>query len=258
MSYILEALKKLEQKREQEESLKGPSFSHEPARKRTGRLIWPYPVAAAVLLNAGVVAWLVSRTEVKAPPPPVPKVARVNESAVPAPNPVLSQQEQPKTPARAAVQEREATPARAAKTAPDERPAPQAQAERRAAAAPAPPTAPQEASREKGQPSPVQPQTRERKAPSPTPQKGPRAVSNEPAFTVRELPPFIRNDLPEFRVSGHAYSPQPQNRVARINDRILQEGEELSAGLRVEEIVPDGVILSYQGYRIRIPVTLNR
>jgi general secretion pathway protein B len=63
--------------------------------------------------------------------------------------------------------------------------------------------------------------------------------------------------LPVFNVSGHAYSPEPGSRVARINDQILQEGQSLAPGLKVEEITPGGIVLSYQGYRFQININTN-
>jgi hypothetical protein len=40
--------------------------------------------------------------------------------------------------------------------------------------------------------------------------------------------------------------------VTRINEKILQEGQELAPGLKLVEIVPDGVIFGYRGYRFRV------
>jgi general secretion pathway protein B len=75
---------------------------------------------------------------------------------------------------------------------------------------------------------------------------------------LNELPRAVRNGLPEFRISGHAYSPEPQTRVARVNEKILQEGQELTPGLKLEEIIPSGLIFSYQGYRFRVTISENR
>ena len=72
-----------------------------------------------------------------------------------------------------------------------------------------------------------------------------------------ELPPTIRSSLPEFKISGHAYSSEPRFRVARVNNKIVQEGEALSQGLKVDEIVPGGVIFTYQGYRFRVGINDN-
>lgn len=77
-------------------------------------------------------------------------------------------------------------------------------------------------------------------------------------FNLNELPANIKDSLPTFRVSGHAYSPNRLNRVARVNEKILQEGDELSAGLKVEEITQDGIIFNNQGYRFLISINVNR
>lgn len=77
-------------------------------------------------------------------------------------------------------------------------------------------------------------------------------------FSLNDLPAAVKGNLPAFKVSGHAYSPNRQNRVTRVNEKILQEGEELSAGIKVEEIVPDGIIFNYQGYRFFVTINEHR
>jgi general secretion pathway protein B len=107
--------------------------------------------------------------------------------------------------------------------------------------------------------SPAKPPVTERTSTGHKPgqEKGPTPLT-EKIFSLSELPPAVRNALPEFRISGHAYSPDRQNRVARVNDKILQEGQELTPGLKVEEIVPDGIIFNYQSYRFRVGTNENR
>jgi hypothetical protein len=46
--------------------------------------------------------------------------------------------------------------------------------------------------------------------------------------------------------------------VTRINEKILQEGQELTPGLRLEEIVPEGVIFGFRGYRFRVDLSASR
>ena len=91
--------------------------------------------------------------------------------------------------------------------------------------------------------------------PQPSPEK--KTALHGRVLSLSELPLTIRRSLPEFRVSGHAYSPEPGSRVARINDQILQEGQSLAPGLKVEEITSGGVVLSYQGYRFQIGINTN-
>ena len=52
-------------------------------------------------------------------------------------------------------------------------------------------------------------------------------------------------------VSVHAYSDTPEKRLVGIGSRILREGDYVVPGLQLEEITPDGMILSYRGYRFR-------
>lgn len=74
----------------------------------------------------------------------------------------------------------------------------------------------------------------------------PRGISD-----VNELPPPIQREMPKISVSGYAHSSDPNARVAVINNRMLAEGDEVRAGVKVEQILQDGVILSYKGYRFR-------
>ena len=74
----------------------------------------------------------------------------------------------------------------------------------------------------------------------------PRGISD-----VNELPPPIQREMPKISVSGYAHSSDPNARVAVINNRMLAEGDEVLAGVKVEQILQDGVILSYKGYRFR-------
>lgn len=57
MSYILEALKKVTQKREQEERSQFFAFLGAPGAESKKRPIWPYLLIAVLLLNAGIMIW---------------------------------------------------------------------------------------------------------------------------------------------------------------------------------------------------------
>jgi hypothetical protein len=62
----------------------------------------------------------------------------------------------------------------------------------------------------------------------------------------------------EFKISGRPYSPGSQTLVTRINEKVLQEEQGLVPGLKPEEIVPDGVIFSFRGYRFRVDLNGSR
>jgi general secretion pathway protein B len=74
----------------------------------------------------------------------------------------------------------------------------------------------------------------------------------------KELPAAIKDSLPELKMSAHYYTAEPQARFTRINDFNLKEGQALTTGVKLEEITPEGVVLSYQGYRFRMGINESR
>jgi len=93
-------------------------------------------------------------------------------------------------------------------------------------------------------------------APASVPEQRVQAVpanaAPEPAaMALRDLPPAVRREIPELRLSMHAYSPRPEARIVSINDRLLHEGDSAADGVKLEEITPDGMIFSYKEFRFR-------
>ena len=86
------------------------------------------------------------------------------------------------------------------------------------------------------------------------PAQVPTNSSAQPIHEVGELPDEVRNNLPAMTFSFHVYSTNPQQRTIIINNRRMREGEEISAGVQLQEITEDGVILGYQQYRVHISV----
>ncbi len=245
MSYILEALKKAEQKREQEQSAGPVAFSGDSGVRPKRRLWWPYALVLALLLNAGIL--MLWTTPWQPDPPPAPRGVASQTPAAAAPAPPVERPPQPveaqkagelSPPAveRPAVAEKPPVVDRPAATVP-----PRAQE-------PPPPTLKPRAPSAEG-PGPQSPPTARIPGNPPPPNR---------IMSFQELPPAVRGSLPAFTISGHAYGPEPQTRVVRVNDKILQEGQELTPGLKVEEIIPEGIVLSFQGYRFRLPVSGNR
>jgi general secretion pathway protein B len=76
-------------------------------------------------------------------------------------------------------------------------------------------------------------------------------AAGETVIAIEKLPLSIREGLPKMTVSVHAYSDTPEKRLVGIGSRILREGDYVVPGLQLEEITPDGMILSYRGYRFR-------
>ena len=254
MSYILEALKKVEQKREQEDASRLPTFSSEQAPERKKPLIWPYILAAALFVNTGLALRLFgpwwtheqepSSISLSSPEPPYAAPGRTEKETQGRVSPARIAMNEP---ARSREAKISRTPgARQKEKSAAEEPTLGQKEPSETASLPAA----QKAQAPERPEAPKEVQVRVAKAPS--------AAFAGKVVSPGELPPSIRSSLPEFKISGHAYAPDPQTRVVRINEKILQEGQELSPGLRVEEIVPDGIILSYSGYHFRIGVKDSR
>ena len=65
-----------------------------------------------------------------------------------------------------------------------------------------------------------------------------------------ELPDTLRRALPPIHITSHLY--RGHSRLVSINGRIMSEGVSMDHGLFLEEITPEGVILSYHGRRFRV------
>jgi len=67
-----------------------------------------------------------------------------------------------------------------------------------------------------------------------------------------ELPREIRNRLDLPRVDIHVYSEEPQERYILVSLEKYREGETLASGLVLEEVLPDGMVMSFQGERFKV------
>ncbi len=67
-----------------------------------------------------------------------------------------------------------------------------------------------------------------------------------------QLPTEVKKELPDITINGHIYSDQKSARIANINGYITREGDKISSGLILEEIITTGIILSYKEFRFRI------
>lgn len=82
----------------------------------------------------------------------------------------------------------------------------------------------------------------------------PRPTTNVAALpTVHEVRANGTLNLPELHVDIHVYSEAASDRFAFINMAKYNEGSQLSEGPVVEEITPDGVVLSMNGTTFLLP-----
>ncbi|MFO0754792.1 MAG: general secretion pathway protein GspB [Thermodesulfovibrionales bacterium] len=197
MSYILDALKKAEQKRQQETAPTLLTVPYTAAARPKGRPWRTYLLAAALLLNAAFLLWWL--------------------------RPWQQPQHSRKAPAALSPQ----APAQQPVPLP---PAPTVHGARDSSAVPEHEQREQDTLRER----PVSP---------------PAPAAETKILPFGELPPSVQQSLPALQIAGHFYSASPSSRIVSINGRTVREGEEAAEGVTVERITPDGVILSFRGYR---------
>jgi general secretion pathway protein B len=273
MSYILDALKKSDKERQRgtvPDVMTAPDVMGEAPKKRS---LWPYLIAVALILNAGMLVWWLARhpggpsgatrpvatrdTVAKAAPDQERPAADAGSVVAPSPSkpaktsePVLKSSEErkpvprPDIPSAATDVRRGGTGRQPlqeeAKTAVprsnESTPAPGASEKGLPTTAAVPPQQAPEVKRPDAEPEPAA-------LPAPVPSK---------TYSLQELPPAVRQVLPDLAISTHLFAADTSSRMVRINGKLLREGEFLSAGVKLEEITADGVIFSYQGYRLRV------
>jgi hypothetical protein len=67
---------------------------------------------------------------------------------------------------------------------------------------------------------------------------------------LNELPASLKKTLPPIRMTSHLY--RGNSRLVSINGRIMSGGVNMGDGLFLEEITPEGVIMSFRGQRFRL------
>lgn len=269
MSYILEALQKSEHARHRG---KVPDLNTLPettpnvARPGT-RSRPPYLAAGfALALAAAVLGWW-RPWEATAPHSATPPIAGNTDAphqgttatqAAPLPAPPLPQTASPLARADAPTQmEPPAPPAPPAPSQPSPPPA---------ALAAAPATPPALEPLAPPRPPTAAPVTKPRREPTPAESTPAPLATTSPAtpapvasrkapdgriLSIHELPPAVRGSLPRLDISGFAAAPDSGKRMVVINDRLVQEGEEVVPGVTLTSAAKDGVVLDFQGYRFR-------
>jgi general secretion pathway protein B len=222
MSFILDALKKSENERQRHS---GPAlFEVKVATPRPGLPLWAVALAALLVVNIGVVIWLVLRK-----PAPVTQPVPTAMAAIPAPAaapaPLLP------SPAPAATLQQPSA---------GEPDAPGANASAQSA-----PPVPSDDDAEPLNPEDYEPAAEPSSAPPST------HAGNVTRGNTEGLPTYDQlasgGSIPEIRLDMHVYSTKPQDRFVFLNMQRLHEGESLPNGVHVEKIMPDGVVLSHRG-----------
>ena len=228
MSFILEALRKSEAARRRSEAPDLFSATHDapaPARERRQAPVWIVGIVGVVSL--GVATWLVLQRE-PAPAAPTQQAAIVD---APVDAPVAA-------PVVAAAQ-----PAQ-----PIASPPPPAQP----VAAPSPLPAPATVASTPAAPPAAAPLPESFPEPPPAPRPpAPRPASDGRPMSLSELDAGSRKQLPALRMSMHMWNEDAGRRFVILDGQRLGEGD-LIGEAQVESITRDGVILNWQGARLRI------
>ncbi len=258
MSYILEALKKSERERRRD-NVPGILSVHDSTLHETRkRLIWPYMLVAALLLNAGIIIWWLASGHSKkliAPAQIVRQPGIESQTSLPE-----QMQQQDPLPVRMTPGTQQGVKGQSMvqkeknqSHVPGERLGTMGQTDSPQKERSLGPNAgePQRMSVKQTPLSNVQEPSDSPSTPS---QKEPlsKRVDEQRIFQLKELPASVRQNLPDFSISVHIHGVDPESRMVRINDHMLREGQEFLGGFRLEEITHDGVILSYQKYRFHV------
>ena len=75
-----------------------------------------------------------------------------------------------------------------------------------------------------------------------------KANNQKPVPQERRLPREVEERLPSFLLTVHIYDAEPAKRFVVIDGRKLRQGDSSRGGILVEEILPDGVALSFEGH----------
>jgi general secretion pathway protein B len=225
MSYILEALKRSEQKRLR--GRKAPLFAPERAVPQVPRFVSrPLALAAALASVAGAGALLAFFLGDNASETPANQANASPEQAVVAPAPVALPPAPlvPNTPSKNRdLAESVGTSANTGRAT-------------KPATAPAPSAVAASSQTAKGTKASLN-----------------RAPTHADVPFLRAMPLEFQQALPELNVNIHVYAPNEPDRILYINNRPFRKGEQIQTGIVVEEIVPDGVVIKANGQRFKLP-----
>ncbi|MDY0213026.1 MAG: general secretion pathway protein GspB [Desulfuromonadaceae bacterium] len=254
MSYILEALKKSEKKRQGEQGSLAHLATQEPAGQEPQpkrRPLWPLLLGVALVINAGVLLYIFwpstphrgAKTEV----PASLAASTADNTPASATSPLLT------PPQKAPSTQAEANPKTRVVKKPETTRAP-AEAVEQISAVTDTGSQQQELPRTPEVQTTQMPQAAERKtAETQTSTVSAMEQSAPPVAKLNELPLSYRSQLPEMHMSVHVYSGSPQAGVVRINENMLRPGDYLDNRLLLEEITPDGAVFSYLGQWFLLP-----
>lgn len=265
MSYILDALLKADKERQRrsvptlQSAQASITVASPPAWKR-----WGYPALVSLLSGSLLIAgWLVgTRTPTAAPARPAPtppSLATPPEmdrpaaatAATKAPNPESHTESRTVRIGTAPKAEPPAPPAPVTIAQPAGSTAPLTQAAP-TVDSPPPPTKTEAATPAKLAKLAPEPAKATESNPTVAPATTDRIKPSKGIVPISELPPALRKEIEsQITISGYSQAADGAEPMAIINDRARRVGEDIAAGIKLEAIAPNGIVLNYKGYRFR-------
>jgi len=244
MSFILDALKKSESDRQRQN---GPAlFEVRVAPPRTRLPLWAMAIAVLLVVNLGVVMWMLLRHQ-HASSAAVPQPVSAAAPTPPSPaNPVpVVATSAPAAPGAAPPPTTLAASATASGTAGTSADTPAAAAIAATAGPGTVNSAPDSANAEDYAPAQEPPAS----GLGNHVKRG--TSSGVPLYQDVSATPGTQ--LPHLRLDLHVFAARPQDRFVMINMHKLREGDTLPEGVHVDSITPEGAVLSYNGWKFLLP-----
>jgi len=83
--------------------------------------------------------------------------------------------------------------------------------------------------------------------------RAPASASAGKSPVASGIPAALRGRMSSLTMSLHFYTEEPARRMVRIDNRIVREGQVVADQLVLEEITPSGAIFSFAGERFAVP-----
>jgi general secretion pathway protein B len=80
----------------------------------------------------------------------------------------------------------------------------------------------------------------------------PGEMTDSRVYSFEELPEELQESLKDLKIVAHVYSDDPAFRLLSIGEGLQREGEKVRQGLLLEEISPDGATFGYGRYHFRL------
>ena len=251
MSFILDALKKLEQKRQQGNVPDLMTVHPKLIREEEKRPVRTYVIIAALVVNAAVLLLWARPWEQREPDIQTSNIQTTKNITAP---PVKAEPEQ----SPPAITEQLPSPKKESNNnkntiVPEKKPVVQEQeisetneTELRLD------ISGQELKELKDQIKEEKAQIYERPVPAVIPAEKVKDPAESIVLEFGQLPVSVRDELPKITINTHIYSNDPATRIASINGSINHEGDMVTKSLTLEEITENGVVLNYKGLRFNM------